>query len=136
MFKIIEKFCILFILLTSATVSFSSSNSSLQNEKKFISALELSNLLQNYLKNKGIDSYPSIDKNKKFKSCNDHLKFFPVFKSWRTVEIVCSKPDSNWNIFVRTRANFDHNNTENQEKLDKNMIVFANKSLLKPKRLF
>ena len=64
MFKIIEKFCILFILLTSATVSFSSSNSSLQNEKKFISALELSNLLQNYLKNKGIESYPSIDKNK------------------------------------------------------------------------
>jgi flagella basal body P-ring formation protein FlgA len=32
---------------------------------------------------------------------------------------------------VRTRANFDHNNTENQEKLFKNMIVFANKSLLK-----
>ena len=116
MFKIIEKFCILFILLTSATVSFSSSNSSLQNERTFTSAKELSNLLQNYLKNKGIESYPSIDKNKKFKSCNDHLKFFPVFKSWRTVEIVCSKPDNNWNIFVRTRANFDHNNTENQEK--------------------
>ena len=131
MFKIVEKFCILFILLASATVSFSSSNLSLQNEKKFTSAKELSELLQNYLKNKGIESFPSIDKNKKFKSCDDHLKFFPVFKSWRTVEIVCSKPDSNWNIFVRTRANFDHNNTENKEKLYKNMIVFSNKSLLK-----
>ena len=131
MFKIIEKFCIIFILLTSSTVSFSSSNSSLQNERTFTSAKELSNLLQNYLKDKGIESFPSIDKNKKFKSCNDHLKFFPVFKSWRTVEIVCSKPDSNWNIFVRTRANFDHNNTKNQEKLYKNMIVFSNKSLLK-----
>ena len=76
MFKIIEKFCILFILLTSATVSFSSSNSSLQNEKKFTSAKELSNLLQNYLKNKGIESYPSIDKNKKFKSCGHHLEVF------------------------------------------------------------
>ena len=131
MFKIIEKFCILFILLTSATVSFSSSNLSLQNEKTFTSAKELSNLLQNYLKNKGIESYPSIDKNKKFKSCNHHLKFFPVFKSWTTVEIVCSKPDSNWNIFVRTRANFDYNNTENQENHMKKMIVFSNKSLLK-----
>ena len=113
MFKIIEKFCILFILLTSATVSFSSSNSSLQNEKTFISAKELSNLLQIFLKNKGIDSYPSIDKNRKFKSCSQHLKFFSVFKSWRTVEIVCSKPNNNWSIFVRTRANFDYNNTEN-----------------------
>ena len=131
MFKIVEKFYILFILLASATVSFSSSNSSLQNERTFTSAKELSNLLQNYLKDKGIESFPSIDKNKKFKSCNDHLKFFPVFKSWRTVEIVCSKPDNNWSIFVRTRANFDHNDTKNQEKLYENMIVFSNKSLLK-----
>ncbi len=131
MFKIIEKFCILFILSISATVSFSSSNSSLQNEKAFTSAKELSNLLQNYLKNKGIESYPSIDRNKKFKSCSQHLKFFPVFKSWTTVEIVCSNPNNKWNIFVRTRAHFDHKNTENQQKLNENMIVFSNKSLLK-----
>ena len=131
MFKIIEKFCILFILLIPATISFSSSNSSLQNESTYTSAQELSNLLQNYLKNKGIESYPSIDKNKKFKSCSKHLKFFPVFKSWTTVEIVCSNPNNNWNIFVRTRAHFDYRNTNNQEKLNENMIVFSKKSLLK-----
>ena len=131
MFKIVEKFYILFILLASATVSFSSSNLSLQNEKKFTSAKELSELLQNYLKNKGIESYPSIDKNKKFKSCGQHLKFFPVFKSWTTVEIVCSNPDNSWNIFVRTRANYEYNNTGNQEKSYENKIVFSNKSLLK-----
>ena len=131
MFKIVEKFCILFILLAFATVSFSSSNLSLQNEKKFTSAKELSELLQNYLKNKGIESYPSIDKNKKFKSCGQNLKFFPVFKSWRTVEIVCSNPNNNWNIFVRTRAYFDNENTDRNEKINENMIVFSNKSLLK-----
>ena len=118
MLKIIEKFCILFILLTSTTVSFSSSNSSLQNEKTFTSAKELSNLLQNYLKNKGIESYPSIDKNKKFKSCGKHLKFFPVFKSWTTVEIVCSNPDNNWNIFVRTRAHVDYKNNDSKKKFE------------------
>ncbi len=131
MFKIIEKFCILFILLASVTISFSSSNSSFENDNTFTSAQELSILLQNYLKNKGIESYPSIDKNRKFKSCSKHLKFFPVFKSWTTVEIVCSNPNNNWNIFVRTRAHFDHENTDNKEKFNENMIVFSNKSLLK-----
>ena len=131
MFKIKEKFCILIILLVSATISFASSNSSLQDESTFTSAQDLSILLKNYLKNKGIESYPSIDRNKKFKSCSEDLKFFPLFKSWTTVEIVCSTPNNNWNIFVRTRAHFDHKNTNNQEKSTKNMIVFSNKSLLK-----
>ena len=131
MFKIKEKFFIFLIFFISATVSFSSSNSSLDNEDTFTSAKELSNLLQNYLKNKGIESYPSIDKNKKFKSCGKHLKFFPVFKSWTTVEIVCSNPDNNWNIFVRTRAHVDYKNNDSKKNLNKNMIVFSNKSLLK-----
>ena len=131
MFKIKEKFYIFLIFFISATVSFSSSNSSLHNEDTFTSAKELSNLLQNYLKNKGIESYPSIDKNKKFKSCGNPLKFFPVFKSWTTVEIVCSHPNNNWNIFVRTRAHFTYNKSYNQEVMKNNIIVISNKSLLK-----
>tara|TARA_B100001057_G_scaffold355323_1_gene357324 strand:+ start:1539 stop:2318 length:780 start_codon:yes stop_codon:yes gene_type:complete len=130
MFKIKEKFFILLIFFISVSVSFSSSKSSLQNEDTFTSAKELSNLLQNYLKNQGIDSYPSIDTNKKFKSCGKHLKFFPVFKSWTTVEIVCGDPNNNWKIFVRTRAHVDYNYNDKKEKL-KNKIVFSNKSLLK-----
>ena len=131
MFKIKEKFYIFLIFFISATVSFSSSNSSLHNEDTFTSAKELSNLLQNYLKNKGIESYPSIDKNKKFKSCGKPLKFFPVFKSWTTVEVVCSHTNNNWNIFVRTRAHFAYNKTDNQEVIKSNIIVISNKSLLK-----
>ena len=130
MFKIKEKFFILLIFFISVSVSFSSSKSSLQNEDTFTSAKELSNLLQNYLKNQGIDSYPSIDTNKKFKSCGKHLKFFPVLKSWTTVEIVCGDPDNNWKIFVRTRAHVDYKYNDKKEKL-KNKIVFSNKSLLK-----
>ena len=131
MFKIKEKFCILIIFFLSASISFSSSNSSTQNEGSFTSAKELTKLLQNYLKNKGIESHPSIDKNKKFKSCDNQLKFFPLFKSWTTVEIVCSDPNNNWNIFVRTRAHLANKNIDSQEKSINNMIVFSNKSLLK-----
>ena len=131
MFNIKEKFFILFIFLLSATLCFSSSNLNLKKENSFISAESLSKLLQNYLKNKGIESYPSIDKNKKFKSCGKPLKFFPVFKSWTTVEVVCSHTNNNWNIFVRTRAHFAYNKTDNQEVMKSNIIVISNKSLIK-----
>ena len=131
MLKIKEKFYILIIFFISASICFSSSNSTIQNKDTFTSAKELTIKLKNYLKIKGIESYPSIDKNKKLKSCSEQLKFFPVFKSWTTVEIVCSEPNNNWNIYVRTRASSTHKNINTQEKLNNNMIVFSNKSLLK-----
>ena len=131
MFKIKEKILIILIFILSTTLCFSTSNSSLKKENSFISAESLSELLQNYLKNKGIESYPSIDKNKKFKNCGKPLKFFPVFKSWTTVEIVCSHPNNNWSIFVRTRAHFAYNKTDSQEVLKSNIIFISNKSLIR-----
>ena len=75
---------------------FSSSDTNLKKSDHYISADSLVVLLKNYLKSKGIDSYPSIDKNKKFKNCEKDIQFFPLFKSWSTVEVVCSSPNNNW----------------------------------------
>ena len=105
MYLVREKIFISLILLLSATISCASSDKLLNHDHELISAETLTKLLKKFLINKGIESYPSINKNKKFKSCGEPLKFFPVFQSWNTVEVVCNGPKNNWNLLIRTRAN-------------------------------
>ena len=121
----------IFILCMISTMCFSSSDTNLKKSDHYISANSLVVLLKNYLKSKGIDSYPSIDKNKKFKNCEKDIQFFPLFKSWSTVEVVCSNPNNNWKIYVRTRANNSYQDNNNEKKLKQNLVIIANKSLQK-----
>ena len=123
------KFFIMFILIATTTSSFSATKTVIEDDNKLISSEKLVKLIQNFLNDKGIDSYPSIDKNKKFKNCGNPLKFFPVLGSWNTIEIVCSHPQKEWNIYVRTRAQTSHQKREKNNITKK--IIVANKSLLK-----
>ena len=93
--------------------------------------IENSTLLKKFLINKGIESHPSINKNKKFKNCGEPLKFFPVFQSWNTVEVVCNGPKNNWSLLIRTRANSYLQGHSNKEIQKNNMIIVSKKSLKK-----
>ena len=76
MYLVREKIFISLILLLSATISCASSDKLLNHDHELISAETLTKLLKKFLINKGIESYPSINKNKKFKNCGEPLKFF------------------------------------------------------------
>ena len=131
MYLVREKIFISLILLLSATISCASSDKLLNHDHELISAETLTKLLKKFLINKGIESYPSINKNKKFKSCGEPLNFFPVFQSWNTVEVVCNGPKNNWNLLIRTRANASLEDNTSKEIQKNNMIIFSKKSLKK-----
>ena len=131
MYLVREKIFISLIILLSATISCASSDKHLNDDQKLISAETLTYLLKKFLIDKGIESYPSINKNKKFKSCGKPLKFFPVFQSWNTIEVVCNGPKNNWNLLIRTRANSYLQDKTNKEIPKNNMIIVSKKSLKK-----
>ena len=135
MYLIREKIFISLILLLSVTISFASSDKHLNHDQEFISAETLTESLKKFLINKGIESYPSINKDKKFKNCGEPLKFFPVLQSWNTVEVVCNGPKNNWNLLIRTRANLYIQNNTSKEIQKNNKIIVSKKSLKKGKIL-
>ncbi len=79
MYLVREKIFISLILLLSATISCASSDNRLNHDHELISAETLTKLLKKFLIDRGIESYPSINKNKKFKSCGEPLNFFSRF---------------------------------------------------------
>ena len=85
-----------------------------------------------YLANKGMESYPAININKKFPPCESPLAIFPMFQGWSTVEVVCTESGNNWKVLVRTRA---HSNDlkSNFPTIQKqgNLAIIATKSLTK-----
>ena len=133
MYLIREKIFISLILLLSVTISLASSDKQLIHDPEFISAETLTESLKKFLINKGIVSYPSINKYKKFKNCGEPLKFFPVLQSWNTVEVVCNGPKNNWNLLIRTRANLYLQNKTSKEIQKNNKIIVSKKSLKKGK---
>ena len=90
----------------------------------------LRTIVTNYLHQKGIDSYPAIDPNKKFPSCRNPLAIFPMFKSWSTVEVLCTEPENGWKIMVRTRAqSYNQKNSNSGNHTKDSIAVIVTKSL-------
>ena len=133
MYKIKGKVLILLFCIFSSNICFSSTyDTSIQKaDSSYFSAEELVILLQNYLKDRGFQSYPSIDKNKKLQKCSKPLKFFPLFESWKTVEVVCDDITNSWHLFIRTRAQSFNADISDEEEDFKNFVVVSNKSLSK-----
>ncbi len=92
----------------------------------------LRTIVTNYLHTKGVDSYPAIDPNKKFPSCKNPLAIFPMFKSWSTVEVLCTEPGNGWKTMVRTRAqSYDPENDYNGNHTKDSVAIIVTKSLTK-----
>ena len=85
-----------------------------------------------YLANKGMESYPAININKKFPTCESPLAIFPMFQGWSTVEVVCTEYGNNWKVLIRTRAHTGNlkNNSPTVQKVG-NLAIIATKSLTK-----
>ena len=92
----------------------------------------LKTLVVNFLANKGMESHPAININKKFPACGSPLAIFPMFKGWSTVEVVCTENGNDWKVLVRTRAQLsDSKNSMEPVVSGKNLAIVVTKSLSK-----
>ena len=123
-------------LLFSSCLLITSFSMSLNPEKVFgldrLSGENLKTQITKYLANKGMESYPAINTNKKFPPCESPLAIFPMFQGWSTVEVVCTESGNNWKVLVRTRA-YSNDLRSNSPTIQKqgNLAIIATKSLTK-----
>ena len=86
-------------------------NSSLANEaignkeKTALSGKVLKEYVVKFFENKGVKALPAVNEKKAYPPCSEDIAIFPMFKSWATVELVCSDQKNGWKTIVRTRVN-------------------------------
>ncbi len=100
--------------------------------QEYLAGETLKAIVTNFLDKQGVTSFPAIDMNKKFPSCKKPLAIFPMFKSWSTVEVVCTDSAHAWKVLVRTRAH-SHSSKSIDSATQENgtLAIIAAKSLTK-----
>ena len=77
--------------------------------EKMLSGAELRTGLTEYLAEQGYDAQPAINPSRLVKSCNQPLRYTPLFGNVQTVEIACPDKDG-WKLAIRTKIGA-HNKT-------------------------
>ena len=67
-----------------------------------LSGAELRTGLTEYLAEQGYDAQPAINPSRLVKSCNQPLRYTPLFGNVQTVEIACPDKDG-WKLAIRTK---------------------------------